>query len=86
MISLREYVGSIIDFHPRNQDVDFVMLEMFLALHILNMARSAGLIQNFSGDTPLDHIWHAQIRAQIQPNTVIGVNIWARQIWSGGCP
>ena len=41
-------------------------------------------------DTPLDHIWGAQIRAQIcqiwpnMPNMHIWVHIWARAIWSSG--
>ena len=35
-------------FHPRNQDVDFSMLEMFLAFNVLNMTRTDGWIQNFS--------------------------------------
>ena len=44
-------------------------------------------LQDIFRDAPLDHIWHTQIRAQIRPNmpnTVFGVRIWARQIWSGG--
>ena len=41
-----ECVRSIINFHPRNQDVDFDMLEMFLAFNVLNMTRTE--IQNFS--------------------------------------
>ena len=37
------------------------------------------ILQDLFRDTPLDHIWHAQIRAQIRPNTpniVFGVRIW----------
>ena len=30
-ISICECVRSIINFHPRNQDVDFDMLEMFIS-------------------------------------------------------
>ena len=42
------------------------------------------ILQDLFRDTPLDHIWHAQIRAQFRPNTpntVFGVRIWARQIF-----
>ena len=43
------------------------------------------ILHDLFRDTPLDHIWHAQIRAQIWPititrNTVFGARIWARQI------
>ena len=37
------------------------------------------ILQDLIRDIPLDHIWHAQIRAQIRPNTpniVFGVRIW----------
>ena len=37
------------------------------------------ILQDLIRDIPLDHIWNAQIRAQIRPNTpniVFGVRIW----------
>ena len=43
-----ECVRSIINFHPQNQDVDFDMLEMFLAFNVLNMTRTDDGKQNFS--------------------------------------
>ena len=48
------------------------------------------ILQDLFRDTPLDHIWGAQIRAQIcqiwpnMPNMHIWVHIWARAIWSSG--
>ena len=46
--NISECVRSIINFHPRNQDVAmFDMLEMiFLAFNVLNMKRTDGWIQN----------------------------------------
>ena len=47
------------------------------------------ILQDLFRDTPLDHVWYAQIRTQIWPNTAkyakygIWAAIWARQIW---CP
>ena len=43
----RECVRSNINFHPQNQDVDFDMLQMFLAFNVLNMTWTDGWIQNF---------------------------------------
>ena len=45
-IMLIRYVNvkSIINFHSRNQDADFDILEMFLAFNVLNIKRR---IQNF---------------------------------------
>ena len=43
-----ECVRSIINFHTRNQDIDFDMLEMFLAFNVLNMTRTDDGKQNFS--------------------------------------
>ena len=45
--------------------------------------------QDLFRDTPLNHVWHAQIRAQIRPNTpntVFGVGIYylGSQIWPSG--
>ena len=45
------------------------------------------ILQDLFRDTPLDHIWRYQIRAQIcqiWPNMHIWVLIWARDIWSSG--
>ena len=47
------------------------------------------ILQDLFRDTPLDHNWHAQIRAQIRPNTpntVFGVGIYylGSQIWPSG--
>ena len=48
------------------------------------------ILQDLFRDTPLDHIWGAQIHAQIcqiwpnMPNMHIWVHIWARKIWSSG--
>ena len=42
--------------------------------------------QDLFRDIPLDHIWRAQIRAQIcqiWPN-MLNMHIWPRQIWSSG--
>ena len=50
-INICECVRSNTNFHPRfrfNQNVDFGMLEMFLAFNVLNMTRTNGWIQKFS--------------------------------------
>ena len=41
-IAVSECARSIINFHPRKQDVDFDMLEMFGAFNVLNMTRTDG--------------------------------------------
>ena len=56
----------------------------------LRRTRLNCIMQDLFRDTPLDHIWGAQIRAQIcqiwpnMPNMHIWVHIWARKIWSSG--
>ena len=56
----------------------------------LRATRLNCILQDLFRDTPLDHIWGAQIRAQIcqiwpnMPNMHIWVHIWARKIWSSG--
>ena len=45
--TLCECVRSNSNFHPRNQDVVFEMLEMFLVFNVLHMTKTDGLIQNF---------------------------------------
>ena len=54
------------------------------------LTRLSCILHELFRDTPLDHIWGAQIRAQIcqiwpnMPNMHIWVHIWARKIWSSG--
>ena len=42
------------------------------------------ILQDLFRDYPIDHNWHAQIRAQIRPNTVFWARVVACQIWSSG--
>ena len=54
---------------------------------IICVTRPNCILQDLFRDIPLDHIWHAQLRAQIRPNTpntVFGARIWACKIWSSG--
>ena len=45
--TLCECVRSNINFHPRNQEVVFEILEMILAFNVLHMTKTDGLMQNF---------------------------------------
>ena len=38
------------------------------------------ILGDLFSDTPLDHIWYAQLLAEIPPNTVFAVLILTRQI------